>query len=121
MIEIPLHSGLVLDTEYYDRLTMRPLTTDQKEVLEADVANSVKRMIRVGELKPLSIHHAKALESFLYLREIAVASITFLGERPGPFTWDDVCTMTAADWWVVLAACAELDELAHGCVSVMAS
>lgn len=119
MLDVDIDSGLVLDGELYDRLTMRPLTEDHKEELGLHVANNVRRMIRSGELKPLGIHHAKALESFFYLREIAVASITSIGDRSGPFTWDDVCSMNAADWWSVVAASMALDEVAHGCVSVV--
>lgn len=119
MLDVDIDSGLVLDGELYDRLTMRPLTEDQKEELGLHVANNVRRMIRSGEIKPLGVHHAKALESFFYLREIAVASITSIGDRSGPFTWDDVCSMNAADWWSVVAASMALDEVAHGCVSVV--
>lgn len=119
MLDVPLDSGFVLADEYYDRLTMRPLTADQKELLEQHVAKNVRRMIRSGELKPLGVHHAKSLESFFYLREIAVASIAFIGDRAGPFTWEDVRSMTAADWWNVLATSMALDEVAHGCVSVV--
>ncbi|WCH26161.1 hypothetical protein [Aeromonas salmonicida] len=119
MLDVDIDSGLVLDGELYDRLTMRPLTEEQKEELGLHVANNVRRMIRSGELKPLGIHHAKSLESFFYLREIAVASITSIGDRSGPFTWDDVCSMNAADWLSVVAASMALDEVAHGCVSVV--
>lgn len=119
MLDVPLDAGLVIGAEYYDRLTMSPLTSDQKEDLAIRVTNNVRRMIRSGEIKPLGVHHAKALESFFYLREIAVASITSIGDRSGPFTWDDVCSMTAADWWGVVATSMALDEVAHGCVSVV--
>lgn len=119
MLDVPLDAGLVIGAEYYDRLTMSPLTSGQKEDLAIRVTNNVRRMIRSGEIKPLGVHHAKALESFFYLREIAVASITSIGDRSGPFTWDDVCSMNAADWWSVVAASMALDEVAHGCVSVV--
>ncbi len=119
MFDIQLNNGLVLAGEYYDRLTMQSLTSDQKEELEHHVTKSVKKMIRSGELKPLGTHHANSLKSFFYLREIAVASITSIGDIAGPFTWGDVCLMTAEDWWSVLEAAMALDEVAHGCVSVV--
>ena len=119
MLDVDINSGVIIAGELYERLTMRPLTADQKEELEQHVSKNVRRMIQAGQIKPLGIHHAKALESFFYLREIAVASIAFIGDRAGPFTWDDVCSMTAADWWSVVAASMALDEVAHGCVSVV--
>ena len=119
MLEIKIDSGLVLDGELYEQLTMHPLTDEQKGDLGRHITKNVRRMIRSGEIKPLGVHHAKALESFFYLREIAVASITSIGDRSGPFCWDDVCSMTAADWWGVVATSMALDEVAHGCVSVV--
>lgn len=45
MLDVDIDSGVVIAGELYQRLTMRPLTADQKEVLEEHVSENVRRMI----------------------------------------------------------------------------
>lgn len=114
MIELPIQCGVYINGTRYYKLTMSPLSPEQKQVIENSVAAQVKTIIDSGAATPISDHHTKAVESLFHLREFAVASITSIGDCIGPFTWEQVSMMSAHDWWCVVEASMGIDELVNG-------
>lgn len=110
-MKIELARSIFISGQLHTFVQVRSLTQDEKEKIHSTFCHAIDSNIEIGFVNE---RHKAAFISLVYLREAVVASIESIGPIQGPFEWEQICHVTAADWMVLTAAHMALDELAHG-------